>query len=72
MTPIINSAPLGLIEQTGTAVVTLIEGLEQSVLLRSGLTRGEVLRQLKTLADSAAQMEAPAREAMPELFRIAP
>jgi len=53
-------------------VATLIEGLEQSELLRSGLTRGEVLRQLKTLADSAAQMEAPAREAIPELFRMAP
>ena len=67
MTPIINSALLGLIEQAGTAVATLVEGLEQSELLRSRLTRGEVLRQLKTMADSAAQMEAPARDAMPEL-----
>ncbi len=53
MTPIINSALLGLIEQTGTAVGTLVEGLEQSELLRSRLTRGEVLRQLKTLAARA-------------------
>jgi hypothetical protein len=67
MTHIINSALLGLIEQSGTAVATLVEGLEQSELLRSRLTRGEVLRQLKTLASSVAQMEAHARDAMPEL-----
>jgi len=67
MAQIINGALLGLIEQAGTAIATLIEGLEQDELLRSRLTRQEVLSQLKTLADSAAQMGAPARDAMPEL-----
>lgn len=67
MAHIINSALLGLIEQAGTAIATLVEGLEQDELLRSRLTRAEVLRQLKILADSAAQLGASARDAMPEL-----
>lgn len=67
MTHIINSALLGLIEQAATAVATLVEGLEQNELLRSRLTRAEVLRQLKTLADSVGQIEPAARAEMPEL-----
>lgn len=67
MAQIINSALLALIEQAGTDIAILIEGLEQGELLRSRLTRSEVLRQLKTLADSAAQLGSPAQEAMPEL-----
>ena len=67
MTHIINTALLGLIEQAGVAVATLVEGLERDELLRSRLTRAEVLRQLKTLADSVGQIEPPARGEMPEL-----
>lgn len=67
MTPIINSALLGLIEQSGTAIATLVEGLKQDDLLRSRLTRFEVLRQLKTLADSVGQLEPATRAQMPEL-----
>lgn len=67
MTPIINSALLGLIEQAATAVATLVEGLARNELLRSRLTRFEVLRQLKTLADSVGQVEPAARAEMPEL-----
>lgn len=67
MTPIITTVLLGLIEQAGTAIAILIEGLERDDLLRSRLTRIEVLRQLKTLADSAWQVEPGARSEMPEL-----
>ena len=67
MTHIIDSALLGLMEQAGIAVATLVEGLERDELLRSRLTRVEVLRQLKMLADSAAQVEPAMRDAMPEL-----
>jgi uncharacterized protein with HEPN domain len=67
MTHILDSALLGLMEQSGFAVATLVEGLERDELLRSRLTRAEVLRQLKMLADSAAQVESTMREAMPEL-----
>jgi uncharacterized protein with HEPN domain len=67
MTHILDSALLGLMEQAGISVATLIEGLERQELLRSRLTRAEVLRQCKLLADSAAQVESAMREAMPEL-----
>jgi uncharacterized protein with HEPN domain len=67
MTHILGTASLGLMEQAGISVATLIEGLERAELLRSRLTRAEVLRHLKILADSAAQVEPVMREAMPEL-----
>ncbi|MDF1484075.1 hypothetical protein PY257_02570 [Ramlibacter sp. H39-3-26] len=61
------SALLAIVEQAGLAVVTLVEGLECGELLRSRLTRAEVLRQLKTLADSMAQAEPAIGRGMPEL-----
>lgn len=67
MTHILDSALLGLMEQAGMDVATLIEGLDRAELLRSRLTRAEVLRQLKQMADSAAQVEPAMRAAMPEL-----
>lgn len=63
---IVTAALLGLVEQAGLAVVTLAEGLAQEELLRSRLTRVEVLRHLRTLADSASQMPPQARTCMPE------
>ncbi len=67
MTQIITCALLGIIEQAGTAIATLVEGLERDELLRSRLTRTEVLRQLKTLANSVGQFDPAARSEMPEL-----
>ncbi len=67
MTHIINSALLSLIEQAGTAIATLVEGLERNELLRSRLTRLEVLRQLNTLADSVGRLEPAVRGEMHEL-----
>jgi uncharacterized protein with HEPN domain len=67
MSHILDTARLGLIEQAGTAVAILVEGLERSELLRSRLTRSEVLRQLQLLAASAVEVEVAMRERMPEL-----
>jgi hypothetical protein len=67
MTPLETSALLGIIEQAGLAVVTLVEGLEQDELLRSRLTRTEVLRQLNTLAGAVAQLSPEVCADMPEL-----
>ena len=67
MSQIINTALLSLIEQSGTAVATLVEGLERGELLRSRLTRAEVLRQLKMLSSSVAGLDPAARQDMPEL-----
>ena len=67
MAQVIQSALLSLIEQAGTSVAILVEGLARDELLRSRLTRLEVLRQLKTLANSAGQVGPAERAAMPEL-----
>lgn len=66
-THLLSSALLGIVEQAGLGVVTLIENLERDELLRSRLTRYEVQRQLKTLADSLGQIIPPDRQLMPEL-----
>lgn len=67
MAGLVNSALLGIIEQAGLAVATLVEGQPREDLLRSRLTRAEVLRQLLVMADAAAQVDPAARAAMPEL-----
>lgn len=67
MTQVVTPALLGSVEQAGLGVVILIEGLEREELLRSRLTRAEVLRQLQTLADSLGQVEPAGRRGMPEL-----
>jgi uncharacterized protein with HEPN domain len=64
---IATSALLALIEQSGLAVATLAEGLEEADLRRSRLTRAEVLRHLRVLARSAIAVPPSAREDMPEL-----
>lgn len=67
MNQITTSALLGLIEQSGLAVVTLAEGLDEADLRRSRLTRAELLRHLRVLARSAIAVPPSAREDMPEL-----
>jgi uncharacterized protein with HEPN domain len=67
MTTLIETALLGLIEEAGTAVAILTEGLERAELLRSRLTRAQVLQQLKTLSNSMAQVAPAARQELPEL-----
>ena len=67
MNRIATSALLALIEQSGLAVVTLAEGLDEADLRRSRLTRAELLRHLRVLARSAVSVPPSAREDMPEL-----
>jgi uncharacterized protein with HEPN domain len=67
MVQIVNGALLAIIEQAGMAILTLVEGQQRDELLRSRLTRGEVLRQLRTLVDSVGLVEPFLHSAMPEL-----
>lgn len=64
---IATSALLGLIDQSGLAVATLAEGLDEADLRRSRLTRAELLRHLRVLASSAIAVPPSARQDMPEL-----
>ncbi len=67
MNNIETGALLAIVEQTGMAVATLVEGLERDELLRSRLTRAEVLRQLQALASALGALGATVRAAMPEV-----
>lgn len=64
---IATSALLNLIERSGLDVATLAEGLDEADLRRSRLTRAELLRHLRVLANSAIAVPPSAREEMPEL-----
>ncbi|HEY0469401.1 MAG TPA: hypothetical protein VGC79_34665 [Polyangiaceae bacterium] len=55
------------IENSCTAVLTLSEGLEQTELLASRLTKYEIRRELLNVCDAHAGLSADAREAMEEL-----
>lgn len=62
------TAPLfKLVEDSGEAVLVLVEDLQEPEFLRSRLTRSEVLRQLRTMADTLAALPETARAALPEI-----
>jgi uncharacterized protein with HEPN domain len=58
---------VGAIEEASTAVLTLSEGLEQTELLASRLTKHEILRQLLSACEAHAALSTEARLAMEEL-----
>lgn len=55
------------IEDSGVAVLTLIDGLQDNELLASRLTRQEVTRQLRQMLAAAAALPAALRLSMPEI-----
>lgn len=55
------------IEEAGVAVLTLVEGIQDSELLASRLTRQEVTRQMRLLLEAAAALPPDMRTAMPEI-----
>jgi uncharacterized protein with HEPN domain len=63
----ITAPLLQLIKDAGEAVLILTEGLQRSELLRSRLTRAEVQRQLRCLADTLAGAPDALHHLMPEI-----
>jgi len=62
------SAPLlQITNEAGEAVLILTEGLQRAELLRSRLTRAEVQRQLRCMADTLADAPDALRHLMPEI-----
>jgi hypothetical protein len=61
------AALLKTIEEAGVAVLTLTEGLLDTELLASRLTRQEVTRQLRLLTEAAAALPSYIHEGMPEI-----
>ena len=52
----LNISPFTAIEEAGTAVLTLTEGLEKEEFLTSRLTRAETRRQLRLMSKSALRL----------------
>lgn len=63
----IDAAKITAIEEAGTAVLILSEGLEEAEFLRSRLTRAEVRRQVRTIADVSLELSAMARSELTEI-----
>ncbi|HNF66586.1 hypothetical protein [Plasticicumulans sp.] len=61
------SALLGLLEEAGTDVLTLAEGLSEDELLNSRITRTEIRRLLISMAQTAASLPAGLRTRVPEI-----
>lgn len=62
-----TGALLGIVEQAGTGIATLVEGLTRDELLRSRLTRQEVQRLLGQMAAALGTLAPGVRARMPEL-----
>lgn len=62
-----GAALLKTMDETGVAVLTLAEGLEDIELLASRLTRSEVARQLRMFTEAAIALPEALRQSMPEV-----
>ncbi len=63
----LNAILLSLIEEAGTAVLTLTGSLDEGELLSARLTRREVSRQILNIAENADRLPAETRKRMAEL-----
>lgn len=53
---LLNAALLGILEEAGVAILTLTEGLAPEEFFSSRITQQEVLRQMRIMADTAANL----------------
>ncbi|MBZ0093568.1 MAG: hypothetical protein K8F27_15285 [Sulfuricellaceae bacterium] len=63
----LNASMLSIIEEAGTAVLILTEGLEEAELLGSRLTRAEASRQVGIVAETAANLPEQTRAVLAEV-----
>lgn len=64
---LLSGALLGIIEEAGTAILTLTEGVEPDDFFASKLTQREVLRQMQTMAETAANIPIEIKHRMAEI-----
>lgn len=64
---VLSGALLAILEEAGTAVLTLTEGVEEAEFFASRLTREESQRQVHTLARTTLQVPPECRRLMPEI-----
>jgi len=63
----LNASLLSIIEEAGTAVLTLTEGLGQGEFMGSCLTRAETLRQVLIMSSSMANVPPSTQALLPEI-----
>lgn len=63
----LSSALLGILEQAGMAVLTLSEGLEEEEFFATRLTQQEVLRQLRIMAETTANIPMEVKAQLAEI-----
>lgn len=63
----ITAAMFALVDEAGLGVLVLCEHLQEDEFRRSRLTRPEVLRQLRLMADTLGALPEAAHRAMPEI-----
>lgn len=64
---LLSGALLGILEEAGMAVMTLTEGIEPEEFFASRITQQEVLRQMRIMAETAANVPEELKRKMPEL-----
>lgn len=64
---LLTAAQLGILNDSGNAILTLTEGLDEGEFFATRLTREEVRRHLLVLTQTVANIPAEVRECMPEV-----
>lgn len=62
-----SGALLGILEEAGLAVLTLTEGVDPEEFFASRITQHEVLRQMRVMAETAANVPEELKRQMPEI-----
>jgi len=62
-----GGALLGILEEASEAIMTLTEGIEPEEFFGSRITQQEVLRQMRIMAESAANLPDELKWQMPEI-----
>jgi len=64
---LLSSAQLAILEDAGSAILTLTDGIEPQEFFASRLTQQEVLRQTRIMAETAANVADALKRRMPEV-----
>lgn len=64
---LLTAAQLGILDDSGAAILTLTEGLEEADFFATRLTREEAVRHLTAMTQTVANIPPEVRERMPEV-----
>lgn len=64
---IVSGAMLGILEEAGTAIMILTEGIEPDEFFSSRITKQEVLRQMHVMAETAVNIPKDIQREMVEI-----